>query len=225
MLYLFDIDGTLIHSGGAGLRALERAFAARHGIDGATDGLRPDGKTDPLIAAEMFAAHLGRGPTADETAALLAAYEGELAALVAAGQVGRVLPGVRELLARLAGPGRPLGLCTGNTRTGARLKLEPLDLWRPFAFGGFGSDHAERAAIVATAVARGAALLGRAVPPDEVLVIGDTPRDIAAARAAGARVAAVATGPHDLAALAAHTPDLLFQDLGAMLAWVEAQPA
>ncbi|HEY3352575.1 MAG TPA: HAD family hydrolase [Polyangia bacterium] len=221
MLHLFDIDGTLVRSGGAGLRALERAFADRFGLAGATDGVHPDGKTDPLIVGEMFAARLGRPPTAAETTALLADYEVHLAAEVAAGSAFRALPGVHDLLERLAARREPVGLCTGNTVGGARLKLERLGLWRYFAFGGYGSDHAERSDVVRTAIARGAAHVGRAVLPAEVLVIGDTPRDIAAARAAGARAAAVATGPHPRAALATHAPDLLFDDLTQMIAWVD----
>jgi phosphoglycolate phosphatase-like HAD superfamily hydrolase len=225
MLHLFDIDGTLVRSGGAGLRALEQAFVARFGVADAMAGIHPDGKTDPLIVGEMFAARLGRAPSAEEITALLADYERHLAALVATNVGFRVLPGVREVLERLAARGAAVGLCTGNTARGAQLKLEHLDLWRYFSFGGYGSDHAERSEVVRTAIARGAAWLGRAVPPAEVLVIGDTPRDIAAARAAGARVAAVATGPHSRADLARHEPDLLFDDLTQMVAWVDEQAA
>jgi len=125
---------------------------------------------------------------------------------------------VRALLAELAARGEPLGLCTGNSATGARIKLEHVGLWRFFPFGGFGSDDIDRSQIVRVALQRARAACGRDFAPDEVLVVGDTPRDIAAARAAGVRVAAVATGPHSRAALAAHHPDALFTSLEEMLA-------
>jgi phosphoglycolate phosphatase len=224
MLHLFDIDGTLMLSGGAGMRALRRAFAGRHGVEDATAGVHPDGKTDPLIVTEMFQLHLGREPEAAEIPLVIADYERLLGAELRAAAGAVVLPGVRALLAELAARGEPLALCTGNSVTGARIKLEHVDLWRFFPCGGFGSDHLERPRIVAVAIERARAVFGRAFAPDEVLVIGDTPRDIAAARAVGARVAAVATGPHSYAALAEHHPDQLFADLEEMLAALPPRP-
>jgi phosphoglycolate phosphatase-like HAD superfamily hydrolase len=218
MLHLFDIDGTLMLSGGAGMRALRRAFAGLHGVADGTAGIHPDGKTDPLIATEMFRAHLGRDPEAPEIPALLTAYEGLLADELHAAPTASVLPGVRALLLELRARGELLGLCTGNSETGARIKLEHVGLWDFFPFGGFGSDDIDRAAIVRMALWRARACCGRDFAPAEVLVIGDTPRDIAAARAVGVRAAAVATGPHSRAALEAHQPDLLFATLEEMLA-------
>jgi phosphoglycolate phosphatase len=218
MLHLFDIDGTLMLSGGAGMRALRRAFAGRHGVDDATVGVHPDGKTDPLIVTEMFQLHLGRAPAAAEIPQVIADYERLLAAELRAAAGAAVLPGVRALLAELEARGEPLALCTGNSHTGARLKLEHVGLWRFFPCGGFGSDDIERARVVRVAIDRARAVFGRDFGPDEVLVIGDTPRDVAAARAAGVRAAAVATGPHSRAALAACQPDLLFDTLEQMAA-------
>jgi phosphoglycolate phosphatase-like HAD superfamily hydrolase len=218
MLYLFDIDGTLMLSGGAGMRALRRAFAGLHGVVDGTAGIHPDGKTDPLIVTEMFRAHLGREPAAPEIPALIAEYEGLLADELRQSPTAEVLPGVRALLAELRARGEPLGLCTGNSETGARIKMQHVGLWGFFPFGGFGSDDIDRTEIVRTALRRARACCGRDFAPDEVLVIGDTPRDIAAARAAGVRAAAVATGPHSRAALEAHRPDLLFDSLEEMLA-------
>ena len=218
MLYLFDIDGTLMRAAGAGMRALRRAFARRHGVEDGTAGIHPDGKTDPLIVTEMFRVHLGREPASAEIPALLAEYEGLLPGELRATPAAGVLPGVRELLAELEGRGEPLGLCTGNSETGARIKLEHVGLWRWFRFGGFGSDDIDRARIVRLAIARARAACGRDFAADEVLVIGDTPLDIAAARAAGVRAAAVATGPHSRAALAGHHPDRLFDTLAEMVA-------
>jgi phosphoglycolate phosphatase-like HAD superfamily hydrolase len=225
MLYLFDIDGTLMLSSGAGMRALRRAFARRHGVADGTAGIHPDGKTDPLIVTEMFQVHLGRDPEGAEVPALIAEYEGLLGAELRATPGADVLPGVRALLAELAARGEPLGLCTGNSATGARIKLEHVGLWHCFPFGGFGSDDIERSRIVRVAWERGRAACGRDFAPDEVLVIGDTPRDIAAARAVGVRVAAVATGPHSHAALAAHRPDELYANLEEMLARLPARAA
>lgn len=218
MLRLFDIDGTLMLSGGAGMRALRRAFAGRHGVEDATVGVHPDGKTDPLIVTEMFRLHLGREPEAAEIPLVIADYERLLAAELRAATGAAVLPGVRALLAELEARDEPLGLCTGNSATGARIKLEHVGLWRCFPCGGFGSDHHERAQVASVAIARARAVFHRDFAPDEVLVIGDTPRDIAAARAVGARAAAVATGPHSYAALAEHHPDLLFANLEEMVA-------
>jgi phosphoglycolate phosphatase len=218
MLHLFDIDGTLMLSGGAGMRALRRAFARRHGVGDGTAGIHPDGKTDPLIVTEMFRAHLGRDPAAAEIPALLSEYEGLLGDELRAATSAGVLPGVQALLEELQARGEPMGLCTGNSETGARIKLEHVGLWRFFPFGGFGSDDIDRARIVRVAIVRAQATCGRDFAPDEVLVIGDTPRDIAAARAAGVRAAAVATGPHSRAALQAHHPDLLFATLEEMVA-------
>jgi len=218
MLHLFDIDGTLMLSGGAGMRALRRAFAARHGVEDATVGVHPDGKTDPLIVTEMFQLHLGREPEPAEIPAVIADYEQLLGAELRAAPGANVLPGVRALLAELEARREPLALCTGNSHTGARLKLEHVGLWRFFPCGGFGSDHVERPRIVRVAIERARAVFGRDFPPDEILVIGDTPLDIAAARAAGVRAAAVATGPHARAALAEHHPDQLFETLEEMLA-------
>jgi phosphoglycolate phosphatase-like HAD superfamily hydrolase len=213
MLYLFDIDGTLMLSGGAGMRALRRAFAGLHGVADGTAGIHPDGKTDPLIATEMFRAHLGRDPEAPEIPALLTAYEGLLADELRAAPTASVLPGVRALLLELRARGEPLGLCTGNSETGARIKLEHVGLWDFFPFGGFGSDDIDRAAIVRTALRRARACCGRDFAPDEVLVIGDTPHDIDCAHALGARVLAVATGGAARDELAAHKPDWLVADL------------
>jgi phosphoglycolate phosphatase len=218
MLYLFDIDGTLMLSGGAGMRALRRAFARRHGVADGTAGIHPDGKTDPLIVTEMFRVHLGREPAGPEIPTLLAEYEGLLEAELRAAPTAGVLPGVRPLLAELEARGEPMGLCTGNSETGARIKLEHVELWRFFPFGGFGSDDIDRPRIVRVALQRARAACGRDFAPDEVLVVGDTPRDIAAARAVGVRVAAVATGPHSRTALQAHQPDLLFATLEEMIA-------
>jgi len=194
---LFDVDGTLVHAAGAGRRSLERVLLAELGrIDGALAGLRLDGMTDRLIVREVLAA-LGR-PFDDALCdRVLDAYVEVLRSEIE-GPGFRVLPGVAELLADLAGEGAVLGLCTGNVPEGARLKLRRGGLdayfeWGPSAIAGFAPDGEARERVLRAALRRGAERLG-ALRPSDALVIGDTPRDVAAARAEGVPVLAVATG-------------------------------
>jgi phosphoglycolate phosphatase-like HAD superfamily hydrolase len=209
MLYLFDIDGTLIGGDGSGRRAFERACAGPLGVPHALAHLRLDGMTDPLILDSAFAEHAGRKPTADEAAAIFDAYVGYLEGEVAAGLYD-IKPSVDETLRWLESRGAVIGLATGNIERGARIKLARGDLWRRFPFGGFGSDAADRAELVRVAIERGAARAGRMLQREEIFVIGDTPRDVAAAHAAGARAVAVATGGHDLDELRAAGADEVY---------------
>lgn len=223
VLFLFDIDGTILLSGGAGARAIDRLFAAHHGIDGAMDGISPAGKTDPLIFAEVFEGRLGRPPRPGEVDRLLAAYVPLLREELARSPRFRLMPRVVEALDHLASvPGALLGLATGNVKGAARAKLERAALWDRFTIGGFGCDHADRAVLVARAIERGARAARRDLAPDEVVVIGDTPRDVEAARACGARAVAVATGPGGHAGLAEAGPDVLLDDLGGLAGWLSA---
>lgn len=214
MLLLFDIDGTLVRTAGAGRHALNRAIEETHGIPDALNQVRLDGNTDPQILTEVFHQHLGRSPTEPEMAQIQAAYlrylPGSLEARAAEYQV---LPGVQECLDQVMGTYN-LGLCTGNIEAGARLKLQPGDLERHFPFGGFGSDGAERAHLVRCAIERGEAHAGRRFPPDQVVVIGDTERDVAAARTVGAWVVGVSVGCSDRDRLVRSQPDLLLEQVG-----------
>ncbi len=212
-LVLFDIDGTLIHTGGAGVRAFGRAFATEFGLPHAAERLRFAGRTDTSLVREFLALH-GHEPRLENFRRFFDCYVFWLDHLL--GQLeGGVCPGVHEWLAALAAwPEPPLpGLLTGNIRLGAQLKLRHYGLWERFATGGFGDDHEVRAEIACIAKARGSRRLGRELRGDEVLVIGDTPLDIACARAIGARCLAVATGGATLAELAAHQPDWAVPDL------------
>lgn len=222
MLYLFDIDGTLLRCHGAGRRAFERACHAYLG-PGSLRDIRLDGKTDPLILAEAFAAAQGRAPSAKEAAAIEDAYVALLQEETAAAGAPPVekLPYVDEVLARLRARGAALGLATGNWRRGAEVKLGRVGLWDQFAFGGFGCDVSttgDRGELVRQARRRGQEHLGRAVPDAQVLVVGDTPRDIEAARAASAVAVAVCTGAYDRAALERAGADAVYEDLGAFMA-------
>lgn len=224
MLYLFDIDGTILLSGGAGSRALNRVFEQRYGVADGMTGVSPAGKTDPLIVGEMFEARLGRAPRAGEIDELLCVYVPALRDEIAASERFRLMPDVIDALDYLATRTEVvLGLATGNIESAAQVKLERAGLWSRFAFGGYGSDSSDRAQLVARAIERGCEHAGRQLSPREVIVVGDTPRDIHAARANGVRVVAVATGPSsDRDRLAEHAPDALFDTLAELAAWHEA---
>jgi phosphoglycolate phosphatase len=216
---LFDIDGTLVHAAGAGRRAFERALADHCGpLNGDVSSLRLDGMTDRLICREALAL-LGRpfdDPFCDR---ILARYVEHLAEEIY--QPGyAVLPGVVPLLETLALRSRPtgaepsvvVGLCTGNVVEGARIKLAHGGLDRFFDWGasavcGFAADGEARERVVAAALRRASARLGRPLEPREALVIGDTPKDVAAAHFVGIPVLGVATGHYDVDALVAAGAD------------------
>jgi phosphoglycolate phosphatase len=209
-IVLFDIDGTLIRSAGIGRSSLERALEIERGWSAALEGVILDGRTDPLIVSDAFAAHgeaLSRG-TFERVAAR---YTQCLEAAFTSFDEGRVLPGVFELLDLLdREPRLAVGLVTGNIEAAAKLKLEHFGLGERFTFGAYGSDGAERAALVELACQR-SGLCGR---EPWVLVIGDTPSDVAAAKACGASSVAVATGHlYGAAELAASEPSCLLDDL------------
>lgn len=215
MLFLFDIDGTLLHCGGAGRRALERACEALLG-PGALVGIRLDGMTDPVILEQAFVRRLQREPTAAESDQVARDYAAFLQEETAPPRTIHKLPAVDEVLAHLA-PRGILGLATGNWRAGARIKLERVALWQRFTLGGFGCDAADRGALVRVARQRGEEALGRRLQREEVLVIGDTPRDVAAARAADAWSVAVATGAYSMEELARSGADEVHADLRPLL--------
>jgi phosphoglycolate phosphatase-like HAD superfamily hydrolase len=209
---LFDIDGTLISSGGAGKAALEVALAEEFGIDKVIDKLELSGRTDRAIVRDLFAMH-----AIDDTPAnrrrLKTAYLRHLPACLAK-TGGRVLPGVAALLEALRRRGDVLvGLLTGNVRDGARLKLAHFDLFDHFTVGGYGDDHLDRDEVAREAWGEVRRRLKGVADPSRVWVVGDTPMDVRCARAIGAKAAAVATGWHSAEELSACRPNLLFADL------------
>ncbi len=207
--FLFDVDGTLVDSGGAGLRAMRRAFQEVIGVQDPFRGDSFTGRTDPHIFRTAVKRHLRRDPTAAEERAFFDCYLRCLSEEVPSSRRYRVLPGVVTVLEALsARPGCLLGLCTGNLEEGARLKLARANLNRFFAFGGFGSDDEDRAALTRVAIERARIAAGGPVDP---LVIGDSPHEVTAARRNGARVALVATGWTPSEALRALDPDLFFE--------------
>jgi phosphoglycolate phosphatase-like HAD superfamily hydrolase len=204
-LVLFDIDGTLCLSGGAGARALERALLELLGVSRGLSGITLDGATDPAIMRAIFAAQ-----SLDFDAALservLARYLELLPEELQTGNGYQLMPGVAELLEQLMAEDIAIGLCTGNLVQGARAKLSHGGIWDPFApphfGGGFGSDAEERHEIVRVAIARAETHLARSLAPRDVLIVGDTPRDVAAALAVGVPCLGVATGRSSEAQLA-----------------------
>jgi len=227
-LVLWDIDGTLVRTAGAGRRAIERAFLELHGWASATEGVRMDGRTDPWICDEVFRARgLPASAFAAGRKAVLARYlehlGGELAH-VPEGQLFGPLPGIVAALEAIAAHGDARqGLLTGNIEPGARQKLERFDLWRFFPFGAYGDDASERPALLPVALERARAELGHRFEPGQAVVVGDTPRDIEVGRVHGARTIAVATGGgFKLDELRAHEPDHAFGDLADTRAFLEA---
>ena len=212
-LVLFDIDGTLLHTGGAGVRAFGRAFATEFGLHHGTEWMRFAGRTDSGRVREFLTLH-GVDATPENFRRFCDAYvfwlDHHLHELA-----GGPCRGAREWLAELNAQPEPplLGLLTGNIRLGAQIKLRHYGLWEPFVTGGFGDDHEDRNQIAHVAKARASRRLGRELRGEEILVIGDTPLDIACGRAIGARCLAVATGGATLDELQAHRPDWAVPDL------------
>jgi phosphoglycolate phosphatase-like HAD superfamily hydrolase len=212
---LFDIDGTLLASGGVGRRAMEGALLAHFGTIGPTH-YRYDGKTDKQIARESMR-HAGFSDEVIDARmdSLLADYLARLEHTVASGDhVVRVHLGIHELLDALeAREGVLLGLLTGNIAPGAALKLRAAGLAAErFRVGAFGSDHELRTELPAIAQQRAAELLGEPVRGDALVIIGDTPADIACGRGVGARAVAVATGHYTVSDLATHAPHAVVED-------------
>ena len=211
-ILLFDVDGTLVTSGGVGRRAIEQAFERRHGrsdvvsfsFAGMTDkAIVRDG----LLALDKgFASEAALQAEIDATIAFYLNVLEEEAAL--AGSI-RVHDGIlRALDLAEARPEVALGLGTGNMREGARIKLGHAGIYHRFSFGGFGDDSIDRPEILAAGAQRGAAWLDLPLSACRVVVVGDTPKDIGAAQAIGAECVAVATGMHSVAELEAHAPKL-----------------
>ncbi len=210
-LLLFDIDGTLLRIRGLGRVCVDNALCAYFGRAVSSDGVSFSGKTDPQIFRELIVREAGDADVA--LPPILDAYQAEVRARLETLHV-HPLPGAVELVGRLSRRRDVLlGLLTGNVEPMAYLKLRHIGLDRHFAFGAFGSDHEDRNGLPAIALGRAAAHTGRPFRPEDTVVIGDTPRDIACARAVGARAVAVATGRFDRAALAMHRPDLLLDSL------------
>jgi len=191
---LFDIDGTLITTGGAGTVAWRQAFDELYGVPADIGEFTDAGMTDPEVGRVTFERVIGREPSERELARLLSRRSTLLPGAVAEAKGYRVMPGVPELLPRLCADGYLLGLTTGGVETAAHIKLERAHLNRYFHFGGYGSDSPDRVQLTRRALERASTILGRRLSHDEVLVVGDTPSDIAAAHGADVVGVGVATG-------------------------------
>jgi phosphoglycolate phosphatase len=200
---LFDIDGTLITTGGAGTVAWRMAFEDLYGIPADIGRYTDAGMTDPEVGRLTFRHVLGRDPKPEEMVTLISKRTTHLPQAVADSKGYKVLDGVPEALEQLSRAGFLLGLTTGGVEAAAHIKLARAGLDHYFCFGGYGSDSSDRAKLTRKAIERAGAILGGPVDPQRVLVVGDTPLDIEAAHAAGAISVGVASGHFDEEALRA----------------------
>lgn len=223
-LVLFDIDGTLVLTGGAGMRAMNRACEDLVGHGNALDGIQLAGRTDWIILQDA-AARVGRELHRDLLHELRTRYVVHLREeiLLPGRGIKAVMPGIREALDALSErPDVALGLLTGNFIEGARIKLEHFDLWKYFRCGAYGDDASDRNALVPIAIRRAREARVADVSPACVVVIGDTPHDIACAQAAGAVSIGVATGHYTADQLRACGAEIVFSDLSDTEAFLRA---
>ena len=210
---LFDIDGTLISTGGASDRAWHRAFLELHGVDVNVPDYTGKGVPDPEVGIQCFRGAIGREPSGEEMAKLIALRQRYLGEEVESSPGYRVMPGVVELLERLTGEGRLVGLITGNTEPAAHTKLARADLNRFFAFGGYGSDANARVDVCRKALDRATVVAAGRLDRDGSIAIGDTPLDVEAGHGAGIRVVGVATGEYSIEQLGEAGADWAVADL------------
>ncbi len=212
-LLLFDIDGTLLLTNGAGTRAVNRAFENIYGISEAMTKIDAAGKTDPIILKEIFKNELNRDYSHEEALELYKLYIPFLKEETGASET-TVMPGIPKLLKNLSRrEDMVLGVATGNIEQGAWIKLKSAGLDHHFKFGGFGSDSHIREHLIIKAQERALDHVDNGTDIQKTFVIGDTPYDINHGRAAGAVTVGVATGSYSRAELEEHSPDHLFDDL------------
>lgn len=213
---LFDIDGTLVTTGGAGRRAIERAFEVVYNRKDACSHFPFDGMTDRAIVRGGLTA-IGVDATDAAIDDMLSRYVAVLEDEVARTEDARyrVHAGMREAVLAGLDAGMAVGLGTGNIREGARVKLERVRIYQHFAFGGFGDDHESRPELIRRGAQRGAERLSVPLTEARVVVIGDTPKDIAAAQAMGAESIGVATGNWSVGQLLTSGATWAFPDLSA----------
>ena len=212
-LVLFDIDGTLVHTGSAGIKAFAKVFATEFGAHDGIERMKFAGRTDVSLVREFFNLH--RIPaTSENFERFFDRYVHWLHRILADSESAEC-PGVRSLITDLEAMPEPplLGLLTGNIRLGAEIKLRHFGLWDHFETGGFADDDEDRDKIALAAKQRGGRVLKRELKGEEIVVIGDTPLDIRCGRAIGAKVLAVATGGARYHELEAHKPDWVVEDL------------
>ena len=212
-LVLFDIDGTLVSTGGAGVKAFAEAFEAAFGVPDATEKIKFAGRTDYSLFRELCQWNEVEFSVSNRELFFenyLRLVDNHLSA-----KEGGPFPGVVQMLDDFAAmPDAPaIGLLTGNIEEGAKRKLSTYGLWDRFAFGGFANDNEDRNLIAAAAKAKGGEYLERPLEGGEIVVIGDTPKDVACGKYIGARTLGVATGGASLEELVECTPDWAVPDL------------
>ena len=195
---LFDIDGTLLVTGGAGGVAWQRAFEELYEVEANVAEHTDAGMTDPEIAAIVFREVVGREGSPEERAKAIGCYLKHLPDTVAESEGYRVMPGIEALLDRLIDDGLLLGLVTGNIEAAAHIKLARAHLNRFFSFGGYGSDSPDRTEVTRTALDRGELVSGGTLQDGACIGVGDTPRDVSACHGAGIKVVGVATGSYEV---------------------------
>ena len=198
VIALFDIDGTLVDTGGVGARSWAYAFERLHGVRANIGEHTSAGETDPFVARTTFEVAIGRAPSLEELARLYAAYLLRLSDELKHATGYRVLDGVESVLNTLSATGVTLGIVSGAMEGAARMKLMPADLNRFFLFGAYGSDSPDRTAITELAMQKAERLLGEEIHRGGVFVVGDTPLDVLAAKKAGATSVAVASGKYSI---------------------------
>ena len=219
-LLLFDIDGTLVDTGGTGFPALRLALSDGFGIEDDLQHLSLAGATDTNLCRQILAHH-GIEPTPENIARYLDGYLHHLQRLMPE-KSGRVLPGILDLLDRVKQrPDLVIALLTGNLIRGAEIKLAHFGIWHFFEFGAFADDHHVRDELGHFAKTRATEKHGTEFPPESIFVIGDTPKDIACGRAIGAKTVAVATGEYTVTQLKIHQPDFLFENFSETAAALE----
>jgi phosphoglycolate phosphatase-like HAD superfamily hydrolase len=212
-LVLFDIDGTLVHTGGAGTKAFSRTFSHLFGLRHGAERMKFAGRTDVSLVREFFQIH-GVPESRENFSRFFENYVFWLEQILAR-NTGDQCPGITRFLADLLALPQPpmLGLLTGNIRLGAEIKLRRFGLWDAFVMGGFADDHEDRNHIAVAALQRGRRVLDPQLHPQEVLVIGDTPFDVRCGKFIGAQTLAVATGGSKYEELKEHAADWTVQDL------------
>ena len=212
-LVLFDIDGTLVHTGGAGTAAFTKTFAMEFNLHHGTERMKFAGRTDVSLVREFFRIH-GLAETQENFQRFFDNYIFWLDHILKRNG-GESCRGIHKFIRELQELPQPpvLGLLTGNVQIGAEIKLRHFNLWDMFHFGGFADDHEDRNHIAAAALARGRRVLGPELQPHEVVVIGDTPFDVRCGKFIGAKTLAVATGGAKLDELLPHGADWTVPDL------------
>lgn len=191
---LFDIDGTLIITGGAGAASWRLAFDELYGIPADIGQFTDTGMTDPDVGRKTFEAVMHRAPERKEITRLLERRLFYLHQTVEESEGYRVLAGVEELLPKLIDDGYLLGIVTGNLEAAAHIKLHRARMNRFFSFGGYGSDATDRGELTRIALRRATLVYGETVTPEQAIAVGDTPNDVEGAHAAGMKC--VGVGSH-----------------------------